>query len=46
MAHEGRVEGTIKGPKDTLGVKNIFIILILMTVSRMSKYGKTSHCMI
>lgn len=38
---EGRLEGIFKGQKDKgRGVKNIFIILILVMVSYVSKYDK------
>lgn len=43
--HEGRVQVIMKGQKDTLGVKNI-LILILVMLSWMFKYGKIANCTI
>lgn len=43
---EGGIQVIIKGQKDTSGVKHILLILILMMLSWMSKYGKISNCTI
>lgn len=43
--HEGRVQVIIKEQKDTLGVENI-LILILVMLSWMFKYGKIANCTI
>lgn len=43
---EGGIQVIIKGQKDTLGVKHILLILILVTLSWVSKFGKISNCTI
>lgn len=46
MVHEGSVKEIIKEQKNTLEVKDIFIILILVIVSRVFTCSKTSNCTI
>lgn len=46
MVHEGSVKEIIKEQKNTLEVKDIFIILILVIVSQVFTYSKTSNCTI